>query len=351
MCGRARCTLNRERMAAATGVPPEGWRESESFQPTENLHPGMRVPVTYENDKGQREIRTMRWGLVPSFTKHGEKLDFFRMFNARCEGVAEKPIFNRLLKSHRCVVVLDGFYEWKQEGSGKQPYYIWLGEGRPMKMAGLYDILRNEDGNEVCTFTILTTDSAKRLQWLHDRMPVILRDEEAVKLWLQRGTAPDPKTLQGVYEPYNEQDLSWHPVTRKLSNMAYQGPDCSKDVRQQGLGAFFKPKVKPGKQGPSSDAPAVKHEAHKNETGTLPTANSPEDKALQDRLGRETEHAHACGGGFKSPESSAAGPAHFSAEDCDPRWQWGSRPRGLCGKGQGRKGGTSRGGSGGKRGS
>jgi putative SOS response-associated peptidase YedK len=60
MCGRARCTLNRERIAEATGVPPEGWRESDSFQPTENLHPGMRAPVVYENDKGEREVRTMR---------------------------------------------------------------------------------------------------------------------------------------------------------------------------------------------------------------------------------------------------------------------------------------------------
>jgi putative SOS response-associated peptidase YedK len=82
----------------------------------------------------------LQWGLIPSYTKPNEKLDFFRMFNARIETVPEKPVFRRLVARKRCVVLLDGFYEWTTDQfKQKQPYYIHL-SGRPMKMAGLYDV-------------------------------------------------------------------------------------------------------------------------------------------------------------------------------------------------------------------
>jgi putative SOS response-associated peptidase YedK len=158
----------------------------------------------------------MQWGLIPSFTKPTDKPDFWRMFNARSESIREKPSFRRLVPSKRCVVLLNGFFEWKKEGKIKQPYYIYLvnentGKEEPMAMAGLWDVWYRdspeEEGKEVedektkvkgggggggfvkpkevmYTYTILTTESSKELQWLHDRMPVILKDEEAQHMWL-----------------------------------------------------------------------------------------------------------------------------------------------------------------------
>lgn len=90
-----------------------------------------------EDDNNKRmTLEGMRWGLVPSFTKAGEKPNFFRMFNARSETVPTKSIFSRLLQSNRCIVCVDGFYEWKDEHKGKQPYYIHF-KGRPMLCAGV----------------------------------------------------------------------------------------------------------------------------------------------------------------------------------------------------------------------
>lgn len=117
----------------------------DAYFPSENCSPGARMGVlrlagsnSQDEDSEKRIIlEGMRWGLVPSFTKAGEKPNFFRMFNARSETVPTKSIFSRLLQSNRCIVCIDGFYEWKDEHKGKQPYYIHF-KDRPMLCAGMY---------------------------------------------------------------------------------------------------------------------------------------------------------------------------------------------------------------------
>lgn len=114
---------------------------------SENIHPGCLLPVLYRKDKGSGlSLLPMIWGLIPSYLSRasGEPCDFFRMFNARSETCTELPVFSRLVDQiepdkGRCVVVIDGFYEWKTDAvRGKQPYYVHL-EGRPMFLAGLWD--------------------------------------------------------------------------------------------------------------------------------------------------------------------------------------------------------------------
>lgn len=106
------------------------------------------------------------------------------MFNARSETLAERPAFQRLLARRRCLVLTAGFYEWKKESkAAKQPYYVHFDDGRPMVMAGLYDVWASSEG-PMMTYTILTTDSGPRLGWLHDRMPVLLATEEDQDRWL-----------------------------------------------------------------------------------------------------------------------------------------------------------------------
>jgi len=153
------------------------------FEPRYNCGPGMWLPVIRCNSEdGAPEIQTMKWGLIPSFHKQEEKMDFFKMFNARSETITSSPVFRRLLPSKRCIVLLNGFYEWKKNGNQKQPYYIH--RGPIMACAGLYDVCTGPDGAPLYTFTICTTDSSSRLQWLHDRMPVILSDRAAMEGWL-----------------------------------------------------------------------------------------------------------------------------------------------------------------------
>lgn len=184
MCGRSRCALDPERLkqVARTNV----WPDQELYQPSHNVTPGRDTPVAFCTPDGKTELGMMTWGLIPSFTSSDAKVDHWKMFNARSESVAEKAAFRRLIPSRRCIVYLNGFYEWKKDaGSGrKQPYYIYLENDEPMAMAGLYDVWRSEDGRKLKTYTILTTDSGKKLGWLHDRMPVILKTDSQRQLWM-----------------------------------------------------------------------------------------------------------------------------------------------------------------------
>ncbi|CAI5502684.1 unnamed protein product [Closterium sp. Naga37s-1] len=152
-----------------------------------------------------------------------------RAFNARCESLHTKPSFRRLLPSQRCVVLLEGFYEWKKEGSKKQPFYIHMSDGRPMVMAGLFDCWRDAQGERLFTFTIVTTASSQRLQWLHDRMPAILPSQHHVAAWLH-GKLSGPDAITHLCTPYNHPDLVWHAVTPEVGKPAFNGPQCVEPI-------------------------------------------------------------------------------------------------------------------------
>lgn len=188
MCGRARCTLDPQQVATSTGVPSDRWAGQAVYRPSYNLAPGAATPVVLQDAEGERCVHVMRWGLVPSFTKPDDKPDYFRMFNARSESVTQKPAFRRLVSRRRCVVLMNGFFEWKQEErAGKQPYYVHLAGAPIMKFAGLWDTWRRADGSVMESYTILTTAASKPLEWLHDRMPVILPTKDAEDVWLAGG--------------------------------------------------------------------------------------------------------------------------------------------------------------------
>jgi putative SOS response-associated peptidase YedK len=198
MCGRTRVSLAPEQVLRAAGTAR--WVNREAYQPSYNVSPGSPTPVVVAGADGL-QVQTMRWGLVPSFTKKDDRPDFWRMFNARSESVAEKPAFRRLVPSRRCLVLVDAFYEWQKQKDGtKQPYHIYLAPPKsetagssgatsqgqeqqqeqqqhreqaaeePMVFAGLWDVWDGPEG-PMHTYTILTTDSSKRLEWLHDPCP------------------------------------------------------------------------------------------------------------------------------------------------------------------------------------
>ncbi|DBA74639.1 TPA: hypothetical protein ACH3X2_009419 [Trebouxia sp. C0005] len=161
---------------------------------------------------------------------------------SECETVAEKSVFSRLLARQRCVVLFNGFYEWKKEGSRKQPFYVNMGEGNAMRMAGLFDVWSGgADDAPLYTYTIMTTDSSRRIQWLHDRMPVILTSDEQVAAWLDTKPLSD-KVFNSICTPYNGEDLVWHPVSPSMSSMSYQSPDASQNVelKKGNIASFFK---------------------------------------------------------------------------------------------------------------
>ncbi|KAG7390486.1 hypothetical protein PHYPSEUDO_007712 [Phytophthora pseudosyringae] len=226
-------------------------------------------------------LQAMRWGLIPSFTKANAKPDHFIMFNARSENVQERPAFKRLLESKRCVVLCEGYYEWQQVGKReKQPYYFYR-EGSLVKFAGLYDQWKNEEGEVMCTYTILTTAVASELKWLHTRMPVILSDE-GVDRWLSGAKFED---LKDLLSSYRLPDLNWHPVDKKVGSMQFQSQDCAKKVNIKLAGdikSFFGVKAEKQEPQPPSPVALTKQVKTEEETPSDTTTSPPVKKEEHD---------------------------------------------------------------------
>ncbi|XWS31202.1 hypothetical protein CRYUN_Cryun23aG0057400 [Craigia yunnanensis] len=231
MCGRARCTLRADDIPRAShrNDGPVRHVNMDRYRPSFNVGPGMNLPVIRRDDGSNSDgggvvLHCMKWGLIPSFTKKTEKPDFYKMFNARSESVCEKASFRRLLPKSRCLVAVEGFYEWKKDGSKKQPYYIHFKDGRPLVFAALYDSWANTEGEKLYSFTILTTSSSSALRWLHDRMPVILDDKGSTDTWL------NGSKINTLLKTYENSDLVWYPVTPAIGKLSFEGPECVKEV-------------------------------------------------------------------------------------------------------------------------
>ncbi|CAA0842437.1 Unknown protein [Striga hermonthica] len=234
MCGRGRCTLRADdfrRACHLNAARPVRHLNMDRYRPSYNVAPGFNVPVVRPDEEGDANgvvLHCMKWGLIPSFTKKTEKIDHFRMFNARSESIREKASFRRLLPKNRCLVSFEGFYEWKKDGSRKQPYYIHFKDGRPLVFAALYDSWKSAEGEIIYTFTIITTSSSPSLEWLHDRMPVILGNKESTENWLNDTSLSN---LDKILKPYEEKDLAWYPVTTAIGKLSFNGPECIKEIQ------------------------------------------------------------------------------------------------------------------------
>src|SRR5690606_16065982 len=150
----------------------------------------------------------MRWGLIPHWVKDPTEFKV-NLFNARSESAAEKPSFRDAMKASRCIVPADGFYEWKAEDGGKQPYYIRRQDGKPMAFAGLYSAW-TKGSQPLMSCTIRTTDSHGPLTALHHRVPVILERDEWQR-WLDPSER-DTTAIEDLLDAPDEGVLGWYPV-------------------------------------------------------------------------------------------------------------------------------------------
>ncbi|XP_019178582.1 PREDICTED: uncharacterized protein LOC109173745 [Ipomoea nil] len=255
MCGRTRCTLRVDDFPRACHLSGRRIRHlnTDRYRPSYNVSPGFNVPVVRNEDDPNHDgavIHSMKWGLIPSFTKKNEKPDHYKMFNARSESIKEKASFRRLLPKNRCLVAVEGFYEWKKAGSKKQPYYIHFKDGRPLVFAALFDSWKTAEGEILYTFTIVTTSSSSALGWLHDRMPVIFGNKESSDLWLNGSPSFNFDT---ILKPYEELDLVWYPVTPEMGKSSFDGLECIKEIKlkpdeTKSISQFFSKKVDKGRQ-------------------------------------------------------------------------------------------------------
>lgn len=216
MCGRFTLTISPDQLQDQFGLsePPP-----IDLAPRYNIAPSQAVAVV--TNSADRKLEIFQWGLIPSWAKDpkiGNKL-----INARAETLAEKPSFRTALKRRRCLVVADGFYEWKKDGARKTPMYITLDDGRAFGFAGLWEIWQPPDGSLVKTCTIITTEPNALLANIHNRMPVIL-PPEAYDTWLQPGELAADEALP-LLRPYDARHMQAVPVSTRVNSPGIDAPD------------------------------------------------------------------------------------------------------------------------------
>lgn len=218
MCGRFSLTVNEaelnEFFETAGGDAP--------YEARYNCAPTQMLAVI-TNEK-LRQLSYFRWGLIPGWAKDpsiGNK-----MINARAETITEKPSYKTALRARRCLVPADAFYEWKQNGD-KVPYRIYLKNSRLLAFAGLWDRWRTPDGNEISSFTIITTGANRFMQPIHNRMPVILRREDE-QLWLGSDNAAE---LLELLRPYPDEEMEAYPVSKLINSAANDFPEVIAPAR------------------------------------------------------------------------------------------------------------------------
>jgi putative SOS response-associated peptidase YedK len=190
--------------------------------------PGARFNVAPTDDalvvvqrEERRALTAYRWGLVPHWAKDLKAGS--RMFNARAETLTTSPAFRDAFKRRRCLVPVDSFYEWKREGTIRQPYNIVREDGRPLALAGLWAGWKDPETDAVRrTFTIVTTTPNDAMADLHDRMPVLIPDD-AWDRWLDP-TGADPSELLAMLQPSDDIALRIYAVNRDVNDVRRDGP-------------------------------------------------------------------------------------------------------------------------------
>lgn len=221
MCGRISLTKAIEFVEQRFKVKYTGDREWSIYY---NGAPSQYLPViTNENPE---QIQLFRWGLIPSWSKQPETK--YSMINAKAETLDKKRSYKGPFEKRRCLVIADGFYEWKKTGKNKQPYRIRLADESLFAFAGLYEIWKNEE-QVLPSFTIITTKPNAVMENIHNRMPVIL-PSDVERRWLDQSL--DTDELKTLLKPYPKDDLHAYPVSRLVNNPKNNQPEVLQPVEQ-----------------------------------------------------------------------------------------------------------------------
>ena len=224
MCGRLRLSSDYSEIKIRLKFAPNS--VAPNFEPDWNKPPTAPMLVAIRSVNGERVPKMMKWGLIPHWAKD-DKLQF-STFNARAEEFTTKPAFRDAWKrGQRCLVVTDGFYEWKKldtNGKLKQPYAIAMADDGPMVMAGLWAKWKSPtSGEEVLSCTILTCEPNSAMAEVHDRMPVILAENDW-PMWLGEEPANEQELLLALLKPCPDEDLKIWPVDKMVGNVKNNGP-------------------------------------------------------------------------------------------------------------------------------
>lgn len=284
MCGRTACTLAPDELSRACSYRNRGghrrrpgWRDGDAdkYRPSYNKSPQSMSPVLLSQrhfDKtapvDECVLAAMRWGLVPSWFKENDPSKMqYSTNNCRSENILEKKSYkDPLVKGQRCVILADGFYEWRRQEKDRQPFFIYFPQDQAknkedqsepstsqdsseenspnpseagespcewtgwklLTMAGLFDCWTPPGGGEpLYTYTVITVNASPNLESIHDRMPAILDGEDEVRRWLDFG---EVKSLDALKLLQSKNTLTFHPVSSLVNNSRNNSAECLQPV-------------------------------------------------------------------------------------------------------------------------
>lgn len=218
MCGRFALSAKTKQIEKLVN----GLKSEVEVTPRYNIAPSQNI-LSVLNTKST-SIQYIKWGLIPFWSKD-EKIGS-KLINARIETLQEKPSFRYSLKSKRCIIFADGFYEWDKNSSNKKlPYFISLKSQEPFAFAGLWDSWKNSDDIVIQSGTIITTKANELMNGIHSRMPVILQNDMILE-WLSNEKF-DMKLIEKLMEPYSSDKMEMYMVSTMVNNPVNDNTSCT----------------------------------------------------------------------------------------------------------------------------
>jgi putative SOS response-associated peptidase YedK len=216
MCGRFVCDIPPEILSELFSISTPA-DTPRSF----NSAPSSRI-LAVRCQASKNELVLLRWGLIPAWAKDASPAK--AMINARSETASEKPFFRNAFRNRRCIIPVNGFFEWNRADSSKQPYYIRMISNRVMGLAGLWERWTSPEGETLESCAILTISANSLIRTIHDRMPVIIPPEDYSR-WLDRFIT-DPVSVQQLCVSYPADELEIFPVSSFVNNPRNNSAEC-----------------------------------------------------------------------------------------------------------------------------
>lgn len=219
MCGRYALTLPPDAMRAFAR-----YIDMPNFPPRYNIAPTQPI-ATVRLENHQRRFALARWGFLPAFVKDMSR--FPLILNARAEGIADKPSYRAAIRRRRCLVLADGFYEWRRVGKARHPFLIRRPDRGALAFGGLWETWHSADGSEMDTACIITCEANGTLAALHDRMPVIL-DPANFDVWLDPNA--EASAVMPLLRPARDDLLEMVAVSDRVNKASNEGPDLQEEA-------------------------------------------------------------------------------------------------------------------------
>ena len=221
MCGRKTLTKTVEKIVEDLYV--DEWR-MDNYLPSYNIAPSQLSPILI-NEKNVKVVTGMRWGITPTWSRNMSLSS--NIINARYETIGTKASFRSLVKNKRCIVVADGYFEWKKSQEKKSPYFLHDSKKKIMALAGLWTSIESENG-KVDSYVIVTTQASQHIAHIHDRMPLII-DDDKIDMWLGINDNDNKKLMD--LKP--NCSLSYYPVSGFVNHSKNDSKKCIQPLQKE----------------------------------------------------------------------------------------------------------------------